>query len=50
MMSTLISSRLTGGWEGIPLAALYSMAKHGLLGYWVSLSAELNKMQTKPFS
>lgn len=32
------------------MAALYSMAKHGVLGYWVALSAELEKMKTKPFS
>ncbi|GHJ85491.1 hypothetical protein NliqN6_1893 [Naganishia liquefaciens] len=44
----LISSM--GGWEGIPMAALYSMAKHGLMGYWVALSAQLTKMPTKPFS
>ncbi|KAI5454504.1 hypothetical protein NCC49_003402 [Naganishia albida] len=44
----LISSM--GGWEGIPGAPLYSMAKHGLMGYWVALSAELAKSGAKPFS
>lgn len=44
----LISSM--GGWEGIPMGTLYSMAKHGLLGYWVALAAEQERLKDDTFS
>ncbi|KAJ9109132.1 hypothetical protein QFC21_000460 [Naganishia friedmannii] len=44
----LISSM--GGWEGIPMGTLYSMAKHGILGYWVALAAEQERLKDNTFS
>ncbi|KAJ9109709.1 hypothetical protein QFC19_001939 [Naganishia cerealis] len=44
----LISSM--GGWEGIPMGTEYSMAKHGLLGYWVALSAKQESRKDTTFS
>ncbi|KAJ9125456.1 hypothetical protein QFC22_000417 [Naganishia vaughanmartiniae] len=44
----LISSM--GGWEGIPMGTLYSMAKHGILGYWAALAAEQERLEDTTFS
>ncbi len=41
--SLLLPYRPSGGLDGIPLATWYAAAKHGVMGYWAALCAEVRQ-------